>query len=287
MNLVGKIFTVLIFVMSLVFMTFTSIVYSTHKNWMDIVTNPKTGLQESLKKAVAERETLREKTDELNKEVETEKARHQKVLAQLENENQELRQERINNEKKIQELDQAVRQAVAAMDATQKQLATLRKDNETLRADIKAAQTDRDAQFKIVVKLTDEVNNLANERVALEKRMLQLTEELGKARAANNWAGVNPNGPYKEKSPPAGLEGLVTAVTGQDMVEISIGSDDGVMKGHKFEVVRMAGGTANYVARIEVIQTTPDRAVCRVDIKMQRSPIQRGDRVLASLTTIK
>ncbi len=33
MNLVGKIFTVLIFVMSLVFMAFTVMVYATHVNW--------------------------------------------------------------------------------------------------------------------------------------------------------------------------------------------------------------------------------------------------------------
>ena len=40
MNLLGKIFVVLIIVMSLVFMTLALAVYATHKNWKDIVEGP-------------------------------------------------------------------------------------------------------------------------------------------------------------------------------------------------------------------------------------------------------
>ena len=40
MNLVGKIFTVLIFVMSLVFMSFAVVVYATHRNWKEVVERP-------------------------------------------------------------------------------------------------------------------------------------------------------------------------------------------------------------------------------------------------------
>ncbi|HEY2881954.1 MAG TPA: hypothetical protein VGJ15_05960, partial [Pirellulales bacterium] len=35
MNLVGKIFVVLIFIMSIMFAAFSIMVYSTHKNWRD------------------------------------------------------------------------------------------------------------------------------------------------------------------------------------------------------------------------------------------------------------
>ena len=41
MNLVGKIFVVLIFVMSLVFMAFAMAVYATHRNWREEVTRPR------------------------------------------------------------------------------------------------------------------------------------------------------------------------------------------------------------------------------------------------------
>ena len=38
MNLVGKIFIVLILVMSLVFMSFAVVVYATHHNWKEVAT---------------------------------------------------------------------------------------------------------------------------------------------------------------------------------------------------------------------------------------------------------
>ena len=37
MNLIGKIFTIIIAVMCLVFMTFAVMVYATQKNWMHVV----------------------------------------------------------------------------------------------------------------------------------------------------------------------------------------------------------------------------------------------------------
>ncbi len=45
--------------------------------------------------------------------------------------------------------------------------------------------------------------------------------------------------------------GSILAVPQQNLVEINIGADDGLRKGHKLEVVRMNGGTT-YVGRIEV-----------------------------------
>ena len=284
MNLVGKIFTVLIFVMSLVFMTFSTMVYSTHRNWREEVTG-KDGWQARLDKAKSDNKDLKDKNEALNKQYNTEVAREQKVRIQAENENKDLRDERAKNEKKIQELDSALRAAVAAMDATQKQLAVLRTDNETLRVDIEKAETARDDEFKKVVKLTDNLNNAVNQRVQLEKRMQELLQQLAEYKALAAYWKLNPKN-FKG-DPPAGIEGIVTAVTSPDMVEISIGSDDGVLKGHKFEVVRMGGGSATYVGRIEVLQVTPDRAACRVDKKLQQSPMQRGDRVLASLSAIR
>ena len=68
-----------------------------------------------------------------------------------------------------------------------------------------------------------------------------------------------------------------------EMVEISVGYDDGVRKGHKFSVTRPS--TGKYIGDIEVIQVNyPNRAVCRPDKSMQRDQIQKGDYVQANLT---
>ena len=63
------------------------------------------------------------------------------------------------------------------------------------------------------------------------------------------------------------------------LVEISIGSDDGLKPGHTVEVFR----NTKYKGRLEILKTAPDRAVGRVDVRFQQGPIQEGDRVATRL----
>ena len=82
---------------------------------------------------------------------------------------------------------------------------------------------------------------------------------------------------------PPEVEGLVLAVPQQDLIEISIGSDDGLRTGHKLQVVRMQGGASTYVGRVEVVRTEPDKSVCKVDPNYRQSNVQRGDRVFSNI----
>ena len=67
------------------------------------------------------------------------------------------------------------------------------------------------------------------------------------------------------KEPPFWFDGVVLAVRGTDLVEISGGSDMGLRNGHKLEIVPMGGGSNAYVGRIEIIKTeaTGDRGTGR------------------------
>ena len=63
MNLVGKIFVILVFVMSIAFMTFAVAIYATHKNWKVESEGWKKKYDiavEDLQKAEAKRKTLEE-----------------------------------------------------------------------------------------------------------------------------------------------------------------------------------------------------------------------------------
>ncbi len=79
------------------------------------------------------------------------------------------------------------------------------------------------------------------------------------------------------------VEGLVLAVPQADLCEISIGSDDGIKKGHKLEVYRITDNGAKYVGRIIVMKTAYDRAACKIDPKFKKLPMQRGDRVTSKI----
>jgi septal ring factor EnvC (AmiA/AmiB activator) len=286
MNLVGKIFTVLIFLMAVVFGAFGVAVHATHKNWMNEVMNPETGRDVQLKRARELNAKLASQKAELEKEIKDEKIRHQDSLTKLETTNQTLRRERDAHEKAVAEKDMQIRTTTIAITAIQDTLKNLRVECDSMRTRIKEAEAARDDNFAKVVKLTEDLNNSAQERIKLEKQNGDLTNEYAKALECLAYFQLNHKADFKAKSPPPDLQGVVTAVPRPDVVEISIGSDDGVRKGHKLEVVRVGAGKS-YVGRIEVLETTPDRAICRPSKDLQRSQIQKGDRVYGSLSAVK
>ena len=79
---------------------------------------------------------------------------------------------------------------------------------------------------------------------------------------------------------PPVVDGVVTAVGANDLIEISIGSDDGIRQGHTLEVYR----DASYLGRVVIQSTEPDRAVARVLKDFRKGIIRKGDRVATKLS---
>ncbi|MEZ6049715.1 MAG: hypothetical protein R3C11_29860, partial [Planctomycetaceae bacterium] len=70
------------------------------------------------------------------------------------------------------------------------------------------------------------------------------------------------------------------------LVEVSIGSDDGLAVGHSMFVYRpqAADGTpAQYLGKLEVTKVTPDKAVGRLILSTKNGIIARGDNVKTKL----
>jgi hypothetical protein len=284
MNLVGKIFIVLIFVMSLVFMALSMAVYATHRNWREVVVGKPKGLQSQLDDANKQLEVQRNDYDKLKHEYETEKAAAAQAVAKLENELLVLNAERKKRDQEYTDLVKAEREAVASMKTTQENMSRSEKERDTVEAQVLHAQQDRDAHFKEVHRLTDALNQVDNERDQLQKRMTTLAADLAKAKEALRWFDINPNGNFKDKTPPR-VDGVVLTPSGSGLVEINIGSDQGLRVGHQLEVYRTGSGAgANaYVGRIEVVKIMPDRSVCKVEPKFQNSAMMRGDRVVSKI----
>ena len=66
---------------------------------------------------------------------------------------------------------------------------------------------------------------------------------------------------------------------GNQLIEITVGADDGLKPGHTIEVFR----GERYLGRAEILRTEPDRAVGRVIRRFQLGPIQEGDDVATRL----
>ncbi len=287
MNLVGKIFVVLIFVMSLVFMSFAMAVYATHRNWREVVVNEQAapdkplGLNLQLKNEQTRNKELNDEKDKLKSQYDTEKAAKTQALTKLANELKNVKDELTSLKEQESELEKAKRESVATMKTTQDAAAKFQQELEALRKEVLDAQKDRDAHFKEVVRLTDELNQATNDKEQLRKRTEGLGKDMAKADEVLRKFGLDKNKDYSNV-PPA-VDGLILAAQGGGLVEISIGADDGLLKGHQLEVYRTAGGQSTYVGRIEVVKTSADRAVCKIDPKFQNSNMMKGDRVASKI----
>ena len=289
MNLIGKILTVVIFILSIIFMTMVLAVYATHRNWRDAVetmreqvtANRPLGLKYKYEDEKKTNQELKDQLDKLNEEKTRELEAKTQALTKLENENSLMKDQIKKLEAAIKETDDAERKAVAALEATQKESAVFRGEVEGLRSEAEKAQTDRDAHFKEVVKLTDDMHQMLNEMTELKNRNTTLSADLAKAREVLRHFDLTENTDIS--GTPPRVEGLVDAVLGGGMAEITIGSDSGLQKGHKLDVYRVAPTGNKYVGRIEILKTAPDKSVCKIIPSFQQSEVQKGDRVASKI----
>jgi hypothetical protein len=87
--------------------------------------------------------------------------------------------------------------------------------------------------------------------------------------------------PSRYADVPPIVDGIVQGIAEGGLVEISLGSDEGLLQGHKLLVVRRGGGGAKLVGRIEVMRTTFDKSACK--IVQATLPMQPGDLVYTVL----
>jgi hypothetical protein len=290
MNLVGKIFIVVIFVLCLVFMALTMAVYTAQRNWREVVMlspdqtgmGKPLGLRYQLEQAKKENDNLNFDKAKLQREYAAEKAARQQSLSRLQTELDIARKERRSLEAGRADLEKDMRDKVAAMNATQKNLTDFRRELDRQRTGLIEARQDRDKHFNRVVELTDLLNQAVNEKQQLRSRTLELAKDLKKADEALQVNGLDKNVDYQSKKPPK-VDAIVTSVLGDGLVEISLGSDAGLREGHQLEVYRTSGGQSTYVGRVKIMRTDPSKAVCKVDPNFQISNIMVNDRVASEI----
>ncbi len=284
MTLLGKVFTVLIFIMSILFMGFSVVVFATHRNWKMLVDNPTAseryplGLKQQLQAQVETNKGLRAELDTLRNQLAVEMAARRSALSALETKLADAQQRLAQKESELSGLQSAQTEATAAINLAETRLKELVGDIQKLRDEIRGVQSQRDESFQRVVDLTDKLYAATGVERNLKEREAQLIAEIGRYKRVTDVLGVNPNMPVETIAPP--LDGIVTAVGDKNLIEVSLGSDDGLRVGHRVEVFR----DNNYLGSAMILKADPDRAVARVDDKSQRGLIKVRDRVATRLT---
>jgi hypothetical protein len=270
MNTLGKILVVLIFVMSIFFMAFSFMVYLTHTNW-------ETKAQDAEKRVTDARrqnEQLNDQIAKLNVQRAAENAARKSQLALLETRNSSNQEQLVAQQRALGDLQASLREANDAIGGSTKQLEIESGKVAALRDSVKKAEADRDKMFVDVTELNDRVLQLEAINQRLDAREQDLLTSLGRFKALSRAHDISEFDDITNIPPPR--DGEVSRVDGENkFVAITLGSDDGLRKGHKLDVAR----GEKYLGRIQITTTHSDRSVGRVLPDYRKGAIRIGDRV--------
>jgi hypothetical protein len=286
MTFVGKLLVIIQLVLSICFMVLAGAVFTRHMTWMQTAKD----LQVTVDNGITDYARLEaEKNDEV-KALKTD-------LAQIGNEaadaKAELRlKENENENQKIlidtQKTELNTQQALAAISGDE---AKIRREEalsgRRINEQLNAALNDQNQRVR---QLEDELFNKEVGAKSLEEKyngMLKSLATLRKVLVANQ-LDPDPNKYARKLAPPPLVMGKVLDTkksgrgTSRQLIEVSIGSDDGVTEGNVLFVYRI-GEQNKYLGQIRLELVTPDRAVGVVVDRAKNGVIEREDYVTTKL----
>lgn len=285
MTTIGKLLVLIQLVLTLCFMMLAGAVYSRHESWKAKYETTQTRVDE-----------LTAETKRLEAELGKEITDLKKAVTDAQNETDTTRKElalqKSNADMKTAELETLKKQL-----NTQEALATIAGDEARFRRDEALAQRKINEQLNgnlntqnaRVVQLEDELFNLGVDRRNIVTRYNDLLKENGIFRrvlAANGFETDS-----KKYSQVQATQEVVFGKVldtrpagrgGREMIEVSIGSDDGVREGSVLYVYR-TGDRNLFLGTIKLELVKPDKAVGVVELKAKNGVIERNDYVSTKL----
>ena len=272
MNWLGKVFVVLILLMSVIFMALSMAVYATHKNWKTVAD----GLQTQLQTATQESEQLKTAHNRRVEELSTEREAAEQQVRKLETERVSLADRNVQIQTELDQLKQQQREQIASVSSTQELNKGLVTEVTGLRQDIRTEQQARDAAVAATLTATEQLHQVKGDYETARTRTEQLMKLTSGMRQVMQAGGLNPDTEPGSVVPTVnGVVSQIRRANGAQLVEVTIGADDGLSAGNTLEVSR----GDKYLGRIEILTTSPDKSVGRVDRRFQTGQIQEGDRV--------
>ncbi len=288
MSFLGKLLVGLQLFLSIMFLIFAGAVFSTQANW----------------KKTADQAAEKVKNTEADKLQVEQAFADYKRRTKIELENEQARASNAVGQVKLlkEQVDAKDTQLTAATTERNEQVELAKVSVEEARQRREEALLQRginNEMQKLLNEKNDRVKaledikfNLQVAERALQDKHSKLLNDLSlfqKIIAANGLS-TDPRSVAGLLTPPPAVDGEVLETkragrSGSDLVEISIGSDDGLAEGHKLSVYRSQQGdrAAKFLGDIKLVYVTPDRAVGVVILRAKNGVIERGDNVTSKL----
>jgi uncharacterized phage infection (PIP) family protein YhgE len=274
MTLLGKFLSTFIFILSVAFMVLSLAVNASHRNWRDAVLDPSTGLKKQIEVISRTNQQLTDDRQRTQSALDREQAARRTALAALQTQLDQMEQVLRTSEATVQQLEAKSTELAQTDRSRAEELQRLTEETRKLRDQIRTEQEDRDSLFAETLKMTDQMNLLRGSLQGQIERNEQLASQLARYREVVEMKGIDVNEPL-DGAPPDRNGTVLVVNRPLDMVEVSIGYDDGLRDGHMLDVTR----SGRYVGRLRIRKTEPNRSVAEILKDYNQSPIQEGDRV--------
>ena len=282
MSFLGKILVGLQFALSILFLVFAGAVFTAQTNWKNAekVAKDRTEQIEGEKRNV-EAEFLAYK-NRMDRDLKAERDKSATAEGQA----------RLFKD----QLDTLEKELIAAKTErdVQRRLADVSKEEAQQRRDEAIRQRGvnndlhkllNEKNDRLTAKEDELFNKLVDEKALKEKHETILKDmAIFQKIIAANGLSTDPKTVAGLQVPPPVVDGLVLETkrggrSGSDLVEISLGRDDGLVEGHKLQIFR----AAKYLGEIKLVYVTPDRAVGSVVSRAKNGIIEKGDNVTSKL----
>ncbi len=274
MTLLGKSLAMLIFVLSAAFMVLALTVNASHRNWREEVMSPGSGLKARVEDATRVNNQLRADNERSRVALERERAARRAALATLQTQLDQIDQMLKVSEASVEQLTGSNALLTQASNTSAQELEKLTEVNRQLREQIRKEREDRDQLFADTLLMTDQMNRLRGVVQHQTERNEQLMAQLSRYREVVEMKGIDINQPL-DGAPPERNGTVLVVDRPRDLVEVSIGFDDGLRDGHLLDVSRQG----RYVGKLKIRRTEPNRAVAEILKDYETAIIREGDRV--------
>lgn len=273
MNMMGNIFTTLIFFMSTIFLVVAVMVGASDRKWINEVSTLRQQA-DSAKKAVAD---VRKSTDKKEKYLESERVGRALQLANLESQLKALSDQLGQVRKQLASSTQTSQKRLAELEQASRRIVELDKELDGLKSANTQLVDDIANQFQTVRNLTNEVFEANNQIATLTKTKNGLTAQLAKTDKVLKQNGLNAESLTDHIEPK--VEAVVATVYPDGLFSIIIGRDDGLRIGHEMDIFRRN----QLVGKGRVVEAKDNVAVLKAIKGLMNDKVREGDNVSTKL----
>jgi ABC-type Na+ efflux pump permease subunit len=274
MTFVGKILVIVIMAFALMFLGISTVVFTTATNWKEATTKAKLQVAD-LQKKNSDAKTAAEA---LKKDFLAAKTEHENATQKLQNSIAQLTESTENIRKEATAARSEVATAQTNAKTALEEAEHSRKEADRLREQKMEVEKQANEYKLRQSELNDNIRILTRERDVAKKNADALRETAAKFSALLRQNGLSDNiEQVKALGSPPAVHGEVARVARNNRVELTIGSDDGLVVGHELSLYRLKP-KPDYLGKIRIISVDPDQAVGEViGGTVQGKQIKEGD----------